>query len=216
MSETPPITPPAGETPPAPPVTPPAPPETPPAVPADWDGRVESLPPKVQKMINDLRTEAGDERVAKKTLDAIQKALNPDGADEKPDPVKLAEQLAERQADLDARDAEAKQAKAELAVFRISHKLGADADALLDSRGFLAKLKDTDLSDDAALNKLITDTVTANPKFKLARAAGQSGADFSGGSGEGAITQDKFNAMTPAEKNALFKSDPTLYRRLAG
>ena len=41
-------------------------------------------------------------------------------------------------------------------------------------------------------------------------------ADFAGGSGEGAITQAKFNAMTPAEKNVLFKSDPTLYRRLAG
>ncbi|WP_394253641.1 hypothetical protein [Arthrobacter pityocampae] len=184
--------------------------------PAEWDGKVESLPAGVQKMIRDLRKEDGDERIAKKTLDAIQKALNPEGGDEKPDAAKLAEQLAERQADLDARDNEAKQAKAELAVFRLSHKLGADPDALLDSRGFLAKLAGTDLTDDAALNQLIADTVNENPKFRLARAAGQSSADFSGGSGENAITQDKFNAMTPAEKNALFKSDPTLYRRLAG
>ncbi|HKU01424.1 MAG TPA: hypothetical protein VJQ80_01270 [Arthrobacter sp.] len=60
----------------------------------DWDGKVESLPPGAQKLINELRKADGDERVAKKTLDSILKALNPDAPDDaKPDPAALASQL---------------------------------------------------------------------------------------------------------------------------
>lgn len=150
------------------------------AKPAEWDGKVESLPAAAQKLITDLRKADGDERVAKKTLDAIQKALNPDAKDgEKPDAEALTKALTER-------DTEAKQARSELAVYKAATKLGADADALLDSRGFLAKLKDIDPSKNADIEKAIKEAVTANPKLKTVLAAGQSGSDFSGGSGEGA------------------------------
>ena len=192
--------------------TPPAQPDPKPAEPAapEWDGKVESLPPAAQKLIRDLRKEDGDERVAKKTLDAIQKALNPDAkADEKPDAAQLTKALADREAD-------AKQAKTELAVYKLAGKNGADPDALLDSRGFLAKLADLDPSDTTKITKAIKDAVTDNPKLKAVQVAGSSGADFNGGSGEGAVTQAKFDAMSPAEKNRLFNTNPSLYRTLSG
>lgn len=154
------------------------------AKPAEWDGKVESLPAAAQKIITDLRKDAGDERVAKKTLDAIQKALNPDAkGDEKPDAEKLTHALAEREAD-------AKQAKTELAVYKLAPKAGADADALIDSRGFLAKIADLDPSNTAAITKAITDAVKENPKLKVVLAAGTSGANF-GGSGESAPSASK-------------------------
>lgn len=144
----------------------------------EWDGKVESLPADAQRIIADLRKEAGDERVAAKTLAAIQKALNPDAkGDEKPDAAALTKALTEREADT-------KQAKTELAVYRLAGKNGADPDALLDSRGFLAKLADLDPSDTAKITKAITDAVSENPKLKAVLAAGASGADLTGGSGE--------------------------------
>ena len=147
----------------------------------DWDGNVESLPEGAQKIIRELRKEDGDERVAKKTLEAIQKALNPDAkAGDKPDAEALTKALNDRATEA----AEALQAKRELAVFRIAAKQGADADALLDSRAFLAKIADLDPTKTADLEKAIKDAVTSNPKLKSVLAAGASGADFNGGTGE--------------------------------
>lgn len=142
-----------------------------------WDGKIESLPAEAQKIITDLRKEAGDERVASKTLGAIQKALNPDAKDEKPDAGKLAQQAAEQAA-------AAKQAQTELAVYRTATKHGADADALLDSRAFLAKIADLDPSDTAKVSKVIEDAVKDNPKLKAVQAATKGSADIGGGSGE--------------------------------
>ena len=166
-----------GETPPAGGETPPPAPPSGDPKPTEWDGKVESLPSGAQKLIADLRKADGDERIAKKTLDAIQKALNPDAKGDKPDPDALARTVTER-------EAEAKQAKTELAVYKLSGKSGADADALLDSRAFLAKIADLDPTDSKAITKAIEDAVKDNPKLKQARAAGTSGADFSGGTGE--------------------------------
>lgn len=144
----------------------------------EWDGKVDSLPAGAQKMINDLRKADGDERVAKKQLEAIAKALNPDAkGDEKPTAEQLTKQLAER-------DTAAKQAQTELAVYRLAGKHGADADALLDSRAFLAKLADIDHTDTAKVTKAIADAITENPKLKSVRVAGSSSADGAGGSGE--------------------------------
>ena len=165
-----------GETPPAGGETPPAPPAAPAADPAPEPQKVEELPAWAQKIIADARKDAGDERVASKTLAAIQKALNPDAKGEKPTPEALTQALTDR-------ETEARQAKTELAVYKAAGKHGADADALLDSRGFLAKLKDIDPSDTKAVDKAIKDAVTDNPKLKAVQAAGQSGGDFSGGTG---------------------------------
>lgn len=147
-----------------------------------WDGKVESLPKAAQKIITDLRTEEGDERVAKKTLDAIVKALNPDAAGDKPDPAQLAQDLA-------AAQTEKRQTAVELAVYKTASKHSGDPDALLDSRTFLAKVKDLDpsASDFASkVDEAIKSAIADNPKLKQARAAGSSSADHAGGSGEGA------------------------------
>lgn len=167
--------PPAGNT---PPETPPASKGLPGPKGDEWDGKIESLPPAAQKMIADLRKADGDERVAKKQLEAIAKALNPDAkGDEKPTAEQLTKQLAER-------DTATKQAQTELTVYRLAGKHGADADALLDSRAFLAKIADIDHTKTADVEKAIKEAVESNPKLKSVRVAGSSTADGAGGSGE--------------------------------
>lgn len=76
--------------------------------------------------------------------------------DETVDPVKLTEQLT-------SVGAENRQVKTELAVFHAASAVGADAAALLDSRGFMAKLADVDPTDAAAIATVIAEAVTANP-----------------------------------------------------
>jgi hypothetical protein len=178
---------PAPADPPAPPAGDPAPPADPkPAEPpADnpWTD-----PDKAKAEIERLRAENGKDRTTAKTK-AAEEARNElvkelgktlgfvkDG-DTKPDPAELTKQIG-------ALSSEATQAKTELAVYKAASKAGADAEALLDSRGFLAKLTDIDPTDSKAITKAIDDAVKDNPKLKLVRAAGTSGADFTGGTGE--------------------------------
>lgn len=176
---TPPAAPPAADPPPAG-TTPPAG-GTPPAAPPAAE-KVEDLPAWAQKIITDARKDAGDNRTGKtaaeQQLAAIQKALNPEAkAGDKPDPEQLAKDLA-------TRDAEALSAKRELAVFKAAGKQGADADALLDSRAFLAKIADIDPAKTADIVKAIEDAVKENPKLKLALAASKSGVPLGGGPGD--------------------------------
>lgn len=190
--------------------------------PAEWDGKVESLPAEAQKMIRELRGESKDrrekltaaEQQQQDIVRAFAKAAGiplPDD-EQQPNPDELTQKLT-------AAQERARDSAAELIVWRAAKDLGVDPSAVTDSRSFERAIKDLDPTDPAFEESVKTAAKTAaeqNPKLKAVMTAGQSSADFSGGSGEGAITQDKFNAMTPAEKNALFKSDPTLYRRLAG
>lgn len=175
-----------GSTPPATAATP-TPPVAPPAAPAATPSeKVEDLPDWAQKIISETRAEAATNRsgktAAEQKLDAIQKAFNPDAGDEPADPVALAESLAQR-------DAEAKQAKTELATYKLAGTLGADAEALLDSRTFLAKIADIDPTDTAGIKKAIEEAVNDNPKLKVVLAAPKSGSNFSGGPGESATKQ---------------------------
>lgn len=176
-------------------------------------------PATAKAEIERLRKENGSERVnAKKTAadearnelaQQIGKALGLVKADEAP----TAEQLT---ALLEQSTNDGAQARLELAIYKAAADAKADAAALLDSRAFLEKTKGIDPTDSAALAAAITEAVTENPRLKTAQAAGSGGADFTGGTGETAITQDRFNAMTPAEKNTLFNTNPTLYRQLTG
>jgi hypothetical protein len=150
-----------------------------------WDD-----PAKAKAEIERLRAENGKDRTTAKTKAAddarneitqtLGKALGliKDG-DDKPDPAKLAQQITETAAT-------ARQAQTELAVYKAANKQGADADALLDSRAFLAKIAELDPTKTADIEKAIKDAVTDNPKLKTVQAAGTSGANFTGGSGEGA------------------------------
>jgi len=151
-------------------------------------GKVEDLPDWAQKLIKDTRGEAAEHRTkataAEKKLteqlDGIAKALGLKGED-KPDPAELAKQLDEQRT-------QARQSAIELAVYRNASKHQGDPDALLDSRGFLAKLADLDPAAKDFASKVetaIKDAVKDNPKLKATQAVGSSSADHgAGGSGE--------------------------------
>jgi hypothetical protein len=157
---------------------------------ADKGGDIWADPVKAKAEIERLRAENGKDRTTAKTKAAeearneltqtLGKALGliKDGED-KPDPAKLTQQITETAA-------KAKQAETELAVYKTAAKQGADADALLDSRAFLAKIADLDPSNTKAITTAIEEAVKENPKLATVQAAGASGADFSGGSGESA------------------------------
>lgn len=164
-------------------------------------GSVEDLPEWAQKVIRQTRDEAAANRTAKtaaekaqqQTLDNIAKALGL-----KEDGKLTADQLAEK---LNASDGKAKSALTENAVLRAATKAGADAEALLDSRSFLAKLTDLDPTAGDFADKVehaVKAACKDNPKLKTVRAAGASGAEFTGGSGdEGQITETQLKSMTP-------------------
>lgn len=143
----------------------------------------------------------------------IAAALEALGIKPDADPAEAAKQAA---AERDAAAQTAKEASLHLAVYKAAHKAGADADALLDSNSFRSTIGEVDPADAAAVQTAIENAVKTNPKFKLAQTASASGSDFNGGSGEGTTTQAAFDAMTPAEKNALYKTNPAAYRKFTG
>ena len=72
----------------------------------------------------------------------------------------------------------------QLAVTLAAVTAGANAVDLLDSSRFQTAIKDLDPTDATAISAAITRFVSENPRFKQAQAAGTSGADFTGGTGE--------------------------------
>ena len=151
--------------------------------PTDGPQDINALPEWAQKLITDTRSEAAGHRTKYKTAtqqaqeataqrDKVLSALGlkPDGTEDQ-SPERLTAQLQQFQADLWERTVEN-------TVLRSASKLGADADALLDSNKFLESL--TDLADGADLEAHIASFVAANPKFKAAKGLGRSGGDFGG------------------------------------
>lgn len=166
-----------------------------------WDGKVESLPTDVQKLIADARADAGKARVTAKEQAAAEAreellkklGLTKDG-EEAPDPEKLAAQLA-------SRDAQLAELQRERVAEKAARKLGGDIDALLDSRSFATKLghiapeaKDFDTQVEA----LVKAALEENPKLKQAQAAGVSGGQFTGGTGEGKARPTSLGAAIKA------------------
>lgn len=181
------------------------------------------LDPAVQRELDRARNDAARYRREKDTAvqqvqqeaDArVQAILEAAGIktekDDDPEQAAAQDRQAREQAEADARAA-----RVELAVFRAAPGKNADATALLDSRSFLERVKDLDPTDTDALSAAIGDAVQDNPRLAATQAAARSSADFTGGSGDGAITQEKFNGMGMAERNALYRADPDTYRRLA-
>lgn len=101
----------------------------------------------------------------------------------------LVKKLSEAEAKGGTAEAEAKQTKIELAVYRTASKkdVGGDPEALLDSRSFLAKVQALDPAAkdfNDKVSQAIKDAIKDNPKLKLQAGAGSSSADHSGGGGE--------------------------------
>jgi hypothetical protein len=149
----------------------------------------------------------------------IGKALGliPEEEQKPVDPQEIIQRLtSERDQTAQERDAEKdlhRRAMVELAVHKASGKLGADAEALLDSRSFLRAINDFDPKADGfqtSLDEAITSAIESNPKFKSAAAAGppqRSGGDFTGGSGGRSsdpelMSIDDFRKARKAKKTA--------------
>jgi hypothetical protein len=192
----------AATTPPVP--TPPAQPAAPAPTSNVWDD-----PKAAQAEIEKLRRENGAERVtakaqaadaAKKELAAqLSKILGNEDPDAN-DPVKLAQSLTTSQADT-------KQARVELAVFRNASTAGADPSALLDSSSFLASLAAVDPTDSAAVTAAIQSAVAANPRLGAAPAGPATpqppapnpaqGAGGNGTAGVAQLTREQLTGMSP-------------------
>jgi hypothetical protein len=179
-------------------------------------------PEKARAEIEKLRRENGAARTNAKQQAAddaraelaqtIGKALGLVQGDEAPTVEQLTQTLGSTTDEL-------RLAKVELAVHKAAPTHQGDANALLDSRAFLAKVADLDPAAadfQTLVNAAIEKALAENPKLKAVQATGASAVDHAGGSGEGAVTPEQFAAMKPAEKNALYVSNPTLYRQLAG
>lgn len=172
------------------PVTPAAPASPEPAGPS-WDGNIASLHPDAQKIIADLRKEAGDNRVAKNAeterVNAILKAAGI--KTDEPDPVEVASRST----------AEAAAAKRELAIFKAASAAGADPTKLLDSNSFMSSVSGLDPSDGSAVSAAIQAALTANPSLKTARAASASGIPLGGSGEQGQVTEAQLAQMTPEQ-----------------
>ncbi|MFI6909662.1 hypothetical protein ACIBKY_50965 [Nonomuraea sp. NPDC050394] len=117
------------------------------------------------------------------------------------DPQILVQQLTEKAAEADKRAADnadrLRRTLVELAVHRSSGKVGADPDALLDSRSFVLNIHGLDPDTDgfaARLDEVIKLAVEDNPKFKASGLSGpptKSGGEFSAGPGPGSDAEDK-------------------------
>jgi len=161
-----------------------------------WDGKVESLPPDVAKVIKEAREEAGKSRVVAKQnaanearqelLETIAKAVGIE-ADKPPTPEQLTQQLTESRTALQQAEQRAVSAEIELHVYKTAVRLGADADALLDSRSFCDRIDSIDVSKPENFNSeveaAITEAIDANPMLRAGRAPRRGGGDFTGGPG---------------------------------
>ncbi|TMR91325.1 hypothetical protein [Nonomuraea basaltis] len=163
---------------------------------ADWRSKLKDA----QKAADDATAQQGPsqdeitEQVKTDFAQQIAKALGLAAEEESPiDPQQVIETLtSERDTTAKERDAEKerhRRALIELAVHRASQKVGADPDALLDSRNFLKAVRDLDPDAEefsTTLTETIQTAVENNPKFKAATQAGppaRSGGEFTGGPG---------------------------------
>lgn len=94
-------------------------------------------------------------------LDAVTKALNPDGSEAEQDPAKLAAAVADRDKQLDQVAAELRTARVELAAHKAAAEQGARADRLLNSRSFLTEVAALDPTVDTFDDQLTTAIKTA-------------------------------------------------------
>ncbi|MEV4806771.1 hypothetical protein AB0K18_42825 [Nonomuraea sp. NPDC049421] len=162
----------------------------------------------------ELQTQAQQELAQR-----IGKALGliPEEEQKPVDPQEIIQRLtSERDQTAQERDQERdlhRRAMVELAVHKASGKLGADPEALLDSRSFLRAINDFDPQADGfqtSLDEAITSAIESNPKFKSAATAGppqRSGGDFTGGSGGRSsdpelMSIDDFRKARKAKKTA--------------
>ncbi len=146
---------------------------------------VSALPEWAQKLIRDGRQEAAANRVKGKesgkaeVLDTLAKALGLKN-DEKPDPEKLA-------ADLASRDSKLKETRSQLAVLKAAGKVKADPEAVLDSNSTMSRIGKLDPDDEdyeSEVSRILAEAVKANPRLGIGTPLGAGGRDMSGSGGD--------------------------------
>jgi hypothetical protein len=168
---------------------------------------VDSLPSWAQKLITDVRKEAGDYRTAAKTSAekaqqeltdklAVALGLKEDAAT---DPAALT-------ASLTAAQAAAQNAARELAIFKAASATGADPGRLLDSNSFMSSVAGLDPSDGAAVTAAINAAIAANPILKAVQAAAASGTELGGTGEQSQITMQQLAAMSHEQIDAARKA----------
>ncbi|RLV56054.1 hypothetical protein D9V41_09200 [Aeromicrobium phragmitis] len=190
---------------------------------------IRSNPEKAKAEIERLRQENASartnakeqaaEEARKGVLEDIAKALGFKDGEKAPTVDELKQQLTEQTTKTEQASAAYRDTQAELVVWRNATDLGVDAAALTDSRAFERAIADLDPASDSFaedVKKAAQEAAEQNPKLKAAPAAGKSGAELNGGTGEGAITQEQFDRMSGQERNELYRTNPELYRRLSG
>jgi hypothetical protein len=176
---------------------------------------------RLTREVESARKEAGKSRVNAKQAAAdearnatLSKVLEALGV--KADGSKKVS-LEDVQAESAKKDASLAQLAAENLVLRRAGALGADADKLLNWSPFTSAVGKLDPSSDdyqTQVDALITEQKASNP-FLATQAVGKSGSEI-GGSGPQAITKERFDAMSGAEKNQLYITNPGLYQQLSG
>lgn len=201
-----PATPPAATPPAATPPAPAAPPAAaPPAGAPPASQKVEDLPDWAQKLITDARADAGKarttakEQAAQEARDELLKKLGLK-TDGQPDvtPEQLAEQLASRETQL-------YNLRVETALAKSAKAHGADEDLVTAVLAHSGQLDDLDPDADdftSKLDALVRAAVEGNPKLKAAQAAGVSGGQFTGGTGERTGRPSSLGAAIKASLNA--------------
>lgn len=188
--------------------------------PAGSDDAAERIA-RLEKELEKARAEAAKTRINAKTAAAEQarqelaqqigRALGLIKDNEAPDPAKLTEQLA-------AKAASERELAVRLAVWETADQHGGNPRALTDSRSFLAKVAKLDPTADdfaAQVAAAAKEAVDANPALRAAQAAARQGADHNGTT-SATITPEQFQRMNMAQRAELFRTNPDLYRRLAG
>lgn len=99
-----------------------------------------------------------------------------------------------------------------------SKGLNANPVALLDSRSFTNQLGALDASADDYQDQVaeaIRSAVESNSSLRAGQGSRRGGAESAGRSGDSAVTQEQFQAMSAKDRSELFQTNPTLYRKLA-
>lgn len=183
--------------------------------------RLETENAKLRKENASDRTTSRDqaaETARTELIASITKAMGGDTG-QAPTVEELTRSLTEQTTKTAASEALARDTQAELVVWQNATDLKVDAGALTDSRAFAAAIKDLDPTNATFVEDVKTaaqEAAEKNPKLKSTQAAGKSGTEISGGSGEGAVTPEQFKEMSGAERNDLARRDPTTYARLSG
>lgn len=166
----------------------------------DWKARSRTWEDRAKANRTAAEKAAADRDNANATLDAVRNAFGLD--DDKDDPQTVAEKATAAAAE---KDAELRALRIERAAEKVGRRAGADVDALLDSRGFAAKVGNLDPAVDTFdtdLRSIIDKALDDNPRLKAAQSTAPppSSVDMTGGGENGN------NSPNPDDIDAIRKA----------